>query len=454
MALAIVASIATAFAAETPPKFMTVQSYLTNDAGDPVGDPTPENKAMQFIVYTAEEGGESVFAESQTVTVDGGYFSAILGEGTAISGDDKHDLAAAFRSPTASDRYVEIQVDNDGEFQKLSPRLRILPNAYAFLASYANVAGSVDDDSIVAGSIDDGAVGSDAVADGSLTVDDLGINSVDSAEIVDGAVGTDEVEDGSLTVDDLGDNSVDSAEIVAGAVGSSEVANGSLTADDLGNNSVDSAEIKADAVKASEIATGAVGSDEVFNNSLTADDLAEGSVASSELAENVLLHGYWGVNKHSPISAFSAMAEHGRGQVYNYLGYDFEGNANFTVNTSGVVVGLLFSQSSDRRLKQDIEPINDVLPRLAQLEAKSYHFKASPEVGLQYGFIAQDVQEVFPEVVGESGEHLSLNYTALGVVAIEGINELNEKVDTLEAENAALRERLAALEALVQSLAE
>ncbi len=453
LAFGLATFAALAPAAESPPKLMTVQSYVTEDDGTPVGSGASVNKPMQFVIYTAEEGGESVFAEAQTVTVADGYFSAILGEGTPISGEEKHNLATAFTGSTASDRYIEIQVDNGGSFQTLSPRLRILPSAYSFLASYANVAGAVDDAVINTDALDDGAVTSAKVSDNSLTIEDLGPNSVGADEIVDGAVGTDEIEDNSLTASDLAPDSVNSSEIRDGAVRSQEVLDNSLTAADLKENSVGSSEIAAGAVKSSEIDTGAVGSDEVYNNSLTAADLAAGSVASSELAENVLLHGYWGVNKNSPISAFSAQAEHGRGQVYNYLGYDFEGSANFTVNTSGVVVGLVFSQSSDSRLKQDIEAITDVLPRLGQLEAKSYRFKASPEVGVQYGFIAQDVQEVFPEAVGDTGETLTLNYTALGVVAIEGINELNEKVERLEAENAALEQRLAALEALVESIA-
>ncbi|MGK0238288.1 MAG: hypothetical protein ACI92G_001753 [Candidatus Pelagisphaera sp.] len=433
--LAAVATIANA--AESPPSLMTVQSYITNDAGDPLGDPTSENKAMQFIIFTAEEGGESVFAEAQTVTVDKGYFSAILGEGTAISGPEKHNLSNAFSGSTASERYIEIQVDNGGaDFQKLSPRLRLLPTAYSFLASYANVAGSVDNAVINTAALDDGAVTSAKVSDNTLTVNDLGTDSVNYDEIAAGAVRSSEVLDNSLTSDDLGVDSVNYDEIAAGAVRSSEVLDNSLTSDDLG----------VDSVNYDEIAAGAVRSAEVLNNSLTYNDLAENSVRSSELAPDLQLEGNFGVNTRLGNVVFTLQAK--SGDDFLIYGRNSAGSAVYYITTSGTVWS-----ASDRELKTDIKPLGNLLSKVLKLKPSTYRFKSLPESNEQLGFIAQDVMEVFPEIVDNDGGNLALSYQSFGAIAIGAIQELNEKIELQEAQNAALEERLTALETLVQSLA-
>ena len=58
----------------------------------------------------------------------------------------------------------------------------------------------------------------------------------------------------------------------------------------------------------------------------------------------------------------------------------------------------------------------------------------------QYGFIAQDVQQLFPELVHEDGEgYLSVNYVELIpllVQAVQGlskeVSELNKRIDELQ----------------------
>lgn len=63
-----------------------------------------------------------------------------------------------------------------------------------------------------------------------------------------------------------------------------------------------------------------------------------------------------------------------------------------------------FGAASDRRLKKDIEPLTDALDIIAQLNPVTYHFDLEkyPYMGLntekEYGFIAQEVREVLPEI--------------------------------------------------------
>jgi hypothetical protein len=97
--------------------------------------------------------------------------------------------------------------------------------------------------------------------------------------------------------------------------------------------------------------------------------------------------------------------------------------------------------SSDERFKEDINNTkpNDVNP-LYNLEAKKYKLK-KPEyesVGRDsdkkhFGFIAQEFQEHYPELVYEdSSGYLSINYTEIIPLLVEALKEQNSRINYLE----------------------
>jgi hypothetical protein len=115
------------------------------------------------------------------------------------------------------------------------------------------------------------------------------------------------------------------------------------------------------------------------------------------------------------------------------------------------------STISDGRLKKEVRDYTGALDQLSQLRPVHYRYidagKADfqPE-GEHLGFIAQEVQPVFPQWVNtDDSGYLSLSMRGFEAVTVEAIQELNAK---LEAENSDLRstlqrtiERLDSLEA-------
>jgi hypothetical protein len=111
---------------------------------------------------------------------------------------------------------------------------------------------------------------------------------------------------------------------------------------------------------------------------------------------------------------------------------------------------------SDRRLKENVLDLSDSLNKVCQLNAKSYTLIAdrdNEEEEVELGFIAQEVQTVFPEVVkniqkyvvDENGEnteeeinYLGVSYIQLVAPMVEAIKELKTEVDTLKAKVTAL----------------
>ena len=135
MALGLVLA-PTVDAASTPPDRMSYQGFLVDGNGDPLAPSAPENYQVVFRIYDEQDGGEPLWTEQQTVTVDRGNFSVVLGEGSD-AGAARGPLSQVFAGTTASQRYMGLTVTIGGNSLTLLPRLRLLPAPYSFLASQA-----------------------------------------------------------------------------------------------------------------------------------------------------------------------------------------------------------------------------------------------------------------------------------------------------------------------------
>jgi hypothetical protein len=98
-----------------------------------------------------------------------------------------------------------------------------------------------------------------------------------------------------------------------------------------------------------------------------------------------------------------------------------------------------YNPGSDRRLKQDITELPGVMENIMKLKPKKYHFtESASKEKYSYGFIAQEVNEIFPDFVSsykdrKSGEErYALNYDNFGVLAIKAIQELQKQVEELK----------------------
>jgi hypothetical protein len=94
---------------------------------------------------------------------------------------------------------------------------------------------------------------------------------------------------------------------------------------------------------------------------------------------------------------------------------------------------LTMTNPSDSRLKENIEDINWGLSDILKLRPVSYHWKDDKiNQGVQFGFIAQEVQDVMPEAIKEFGEdvkYLGLEKDAIYATLVKAIQELNERLN-------------------------
>ena len=137
------------------------------------------------------------------------------------------------------------------------------------------------------------------------------------------------------------------------------------------------------------------------------------------------------------------------------------------VIVNGELNARALTQSSDARLKKDIDPINLGLEAILQLEGKTYKWSdASRSQQTHIGLIAQEVEKVIPEVVTEDENGFkAIAYAKLTTILIEAIKEqqeifstnvadLEDAIAVLETENAHLKALMSNdLEALLARVA-
>lgn len=152
------------------------------------------------------------------------------------------------------------------------------------------------------------------------------------------------------------------------------------------------------------------------------------------------------------------------GGIRDYAGY-FQGN----------VFGYRYFQLSDERMKKNIQPIHGVLERLMNVKTATYNYKTSefPKLhlpaGLQTGFLAENLQQQFPDMVVETtlpekihpktGEVISekadvkvVNYMGMIPVLTSAIQEQQVQIAAKDAAIADLQKQLSALESRLSRL--
>jgi hypothetical protein len=99
---------------------------------------------------------------------------------------------------------------------------------------------------------------------------------------------------------------------------------------------------------------------------------------------------------------------------------------------------------SDRRIKDNIEKIENALDKVTRLQGVSFTRKDLEDKKKKYiGLIAQDVLEVIPEVVSGSEEsRYSVGYSELVAVLIEAVKEQNTYIKEQDARIIALENKL------------
>jgi hypothetical protein len=105
-------------------------------------------------------------------------------------------------------------------------------------------------------------------------------------------------------------------------------------------------------------------------------------------------------------------------------------STKLTFNPStGVLTVVDLNSTSDINLKTNINTVENALDTVSQLRGVSFDWKETGKSS--YGVIAQEIEEVLPELVG-TGDTKSVNYNGIIGVLIEAIKELKNEIENLK----------------------
>ena len=143
----------------------------------------------------------------------------------------------------------------------------------------------------------------------------------------------------------------------------------------------------------------------------------------------------WGTNVSGLSTARMVIANNGNLGIGNYLFTD--PSEKLTVSGNVLATGSFIT--SDKRFKRNIHTVIDATSRLKELRGVTYQYETQkfsernlPQ-GEKIGFIAQEVQKVFPELVTEDSEgYLAVNYDGLIPVLVEALKSQQSRIEALE----------------------
>jgi hypothetical protein len=548
LALAFAGSEVLAQSGANPPERMTYQGYLVDGNGAALGSAStgPRNYDVIFRIYNHESlsGVQNLlWAEQQTITVDKGYFSVLLGEGAASEGP-RPNLSALFTGPTASDRFVQVTVKGigaNGSNVDILPRLRLLSSPYAFLAGQAVKLVRTDNGGDLLTSSGNAVSVGGPLSASSFTGIGSGLTQINANNISQGTIASDripgldasKISSGTLSDARLSFNIArrDTANTFAGTqtvsgnlwvgengvggltgYGPALVFSGAPNSENTDpiwlaryNNGINNTELRinigddAPTATLDRLVVGAtVGG--TFNQTGTWTPL----LAVSAAGELELRPGLAGKNGDAGKIAYQRWSDAldivGAGTSGNNRKIQFyaEGGASFngSVNVASAVNANSFTAASrsslyswglrtvlngsqyadiyrdsgglsldvsgsmrngtggstfrwayydgdsnwdfgsDRRLKKDIVDVEPMLERALKIQIRRYRWNdEDAEAKHKLGVIAQEVQELFPDMVGEytnrqdQQKYLTVGYSDFGMVAVKALQEFKVKHD-------------------------
>ncbi|MEC8067099.1 MAG: tail fiber domain-containing protein [Pseudomonadota bacterium] len=131
------------------------------------------------------------------------------------------------------------------------------------------------------------------------------------------------------------------------------------------------------------------------------------------------------------VSDHRTMAIVGGEVAINKVSADVALDVSGSVQYTGTITDV-----SDRRLKQNIQPLGDELAKIKQVQAVSFEMKDNPAV-VELGVIAQDLEKIYPELVNTADDDMgtkSVNYVGLIAPMLKAMQEQQKQIENLQDE--------------------
>ena len=398
-----------------PPTQLTYQGFLTDGSGVPFGNTTPVNKTIIFRIYDASSAGAKKWSEQQVVTIDKGYFTVLLGQGSPVGTETfSSDLTSVFTGADVSDRYLEMQVGGTSG-TIIAPRIQFLPVSYAFLARNANALVSPNGASLV------------TTANGALTVNGTVTATTVTATSFSGSFSGSGANLTGLTAAQI--PNLDAGKITTGTFADARIP--SLAASKVTSGSFADAQIPS--LNASKITAGTLPVSRGGTGS-SSQNFVDLSNSQYSIGGNKSFANWIGIGTGSSIllAPLVVAGISTRNLTSNYFDVNTGVNQLSTKNNTASYVSIKsewfveafgFTAVSDQRLKDIVrrsESSTD-FETIQKLQVTDYRMKDRVQSGdiIHKGLIAQEVQNLIPEAVQKGQNYIPNVYAAAKTVKFD-----------------------------------
>lgn len=384
------------------PEKMSYQAVIRDSENDLVTD---QQVGMQISILQSSASGTEVYVETQTPTTNGnGLVTLEIGDGTVVSGD----FAAIDWS--ADDYYIKTETDPaGGTSYSIEGTSQLLSVPYALYAE---------------------------------DTDRLWNQNGDKVYYNDGNVG-------------ISNDDPDETLVVGESLNSGWAFNAITVGSDLGG--------AIEVGTQNEQFSASAGSTFERTRLIATNDNGQGEGVVEFKTSNLNI----GVDPGVPEFSYATRI------VHNFYGLLIEdgstednwefvmfGSSDLSLYANETEVGSFDATSgnynalSDERSKTNISEMGAVLPSMMNLKPRTYNYKSDRSKNY-VGFLAQELQKEFPEVVTESegrGENEStflVDYSQLTVIAISAMQEQQEIIDEQQEKINDLEARIERLESLI-----
>jgi hypothetical protein len=163
----------------------------------------------------------------------------------------------------------------------------------------------------------------------------------------------------------------------------------------------------------------------IANNSITNDTLNVRNYDTTTSSDD-----------NAGLAVIKGSTTNNTGQVFVHFAISAGATGNGQINGNGVNAAA-FGSFSDARMKENIENLPSQLANIEALRPVEFDYKSG---GHQIGFIAQEIQKVYPEAVseGKDGMLMVTGWSKTEAYLVKAIQELKKEIDVLKAQITAL----------------
>lgn len=410
----LVIIISSIFTYSQVPQKLSYQGVLTDNSGNPLNG----SYNITFKLYSSSSGGSAIWQETQSLNVNNGLLNAYLGSVT--------NLSIEF----GSTYWLGVTVDAGTE---LTPRVELTSVPY----------------SLVSKTVEDGSITTDKILDGAVTSSKLDPSLLATVNPWQNNGSTLFYNGGRVFIGR--DFPITSNEYFGVRAPVGDGIYGGMYVETQSANGLPFYGFATSGVLKSWLYYNGLDSTINLYHSdgiaLTISPERRLGIGTSEPThEFELVHGSFGaINTNNGLKIRNS----GSNNV-NWTLYSYNGTGNFGLFEGSTLRGTFaagtgaYTTASDERLKKDITPVQDLLPNVMQLETKKYRYTNDNSGKQIIGFLAQDLEKLFPEFVyrtGENAESYSVDYAGLSVVALKAIQEQQKLIEQLQAEVNELKSR-------------